>query len=116
MHADGLEIETAPAHRELDVLATSRILRDTFGFPALRPGQDEVVAAVLSGADVLAVMPAGARFLYGPTFLGYAQALVEAISPAQVLSAALAGVADHCGSPSRFLIVGSLVGELSLKP
>ena len=60
MHADGLEIETAPAHRELDVLATSRILRDTFGFPALRTGQDEVVAAVLSGADVLAVMPTGA--------------------------------------------------------
>ncbi len=60
MDADGLEIETAPAHRELDVLATSRILRDTFGFPALRTGQDEVVAAVLSGADVLAVMPTGA--------------------------------------------------------
>ncbi|MBA3516286.1 MAG: DNA helicase RecQ [Rhizobiales bacterium] len=60
MDADGLEIETAPARRELGVLATSRILRDTFGFPALRPGQDEVVAAVLSGADVLAVMPTGA--------------------------------------------------------
>ncbi len=35
-------------------------LRDTFGFSALRPGQDEVVAAVMSGADVLAVMPTGA--------------------------------------------------------
>jgi ATP-dependent DNA helicase RecQ len=35
-------------------------LHDTFGFAALRPGQDEVVAAVMSGADVLAVMPTGA--------------------------------------------------------
>ena len=31
-----------------------------FGFTALRPGQDEVVAAVLAGEDVLAVMPTGA--------------------------------------------------------
>ncbi len=36
-----------------------RILRDTFGFDAFRPGQDEVVEAVLSGKDVLAVMPTG---------------------------------------------------------
>jgi ATP-dependent DNA helicase RecQ len=35
-------------------------LRDIFGFEALRPAQAEVVAAVLSDADVLAVMPTGA--------------------------------------------------------
>jgi ATP-dependent DNA helicase RecQ len=40
--------------------ALSAALHDTFGFSALRPGQDEVVAAVMSGADVLAVMPTGA--------------------------------------------------------
>ena len=40
-----------------DVVTTT--LRETFGFPALRVGQDEVVAAVLSGEDVLAVMPTG---------------------------------------------------------
>ncbi|MGQ7794258.1 DNA helicase RecQ [Faunimonas sp. B44] len=37
-----------------------RAIREVFGFERLRPGQDEVVAAVLSGADVLAVMPTGA--------------------------------------------------------
>ncbi|KAI9011694.1 P-loop containing nucleoside triphosphate hydrolase protein, partial [Hyaloraphidium curvatum] len=36
-----------------------RTLRDTFGFSAFRPGQREVVAAVLAGQDVLAVLPTG---------------------------------------------------------
>ena len=36
-----------------------RTLRDVFGFPDFRPGQEEVVRAVLDGEDVLAVMPTG---------------------------------------------------------
>jgi ATP-dependent DNA helicase RecQ len=40
-----------------DALAT---LREVFGFPGFRPGQEEVVRAVLDGEDVLAVMPTGA--------------------------------------------------------
>ncbi|MER2605511.1 MAG: DNA helicase RecQ [Siculibacillus sp.] len=36
------------------------VLREVFGYPDLRPGQDEIVAAVLAGEDVLAVMPTGA--------------------------------------------------------
>ena len=35
------------------------MLHKTFGFEAFRPGQAEVVAAVLDGRDVLAVMPTG---------------------------------------------------------
>jgi ATP-dependent DNA helicase RecQ len=35
------------------------ILRSTFGFPGFRPGQEEVIQTVLSGSDVLAVMPTG---------------------------------------------------------
>ncbi|MFN8559081.1 MAG: DEAD/DEAH box helicase [Dehalococcoidia bacterium] len=35
-------------------------LRDLFGFAAFRPGQEQVVRAVLDGDDVLAVMPTGA--------------------------------------------------------
>ena len=35
------------------------VLRDTFGFDAFRPGQREVVDAVLAGRDVLAIMPTG---------------------------------------------------------
>jgi ATP-dependent DNA helicase RecQ len=34
-------------------------LKDIFGFPGFRPGQEEIVGAILSGEDVLAVMPTG---------------------------------------------------------
>ena len=36
------------------------ILENHFGYAAFRPGQEEVIDAVLSGRDVLAVMPTGA--------------------------------------------------------
>src|SRR5687768_4326875 len=39
-----------------DLVAT---LRTHFGHPAFRPGQEQLVKAVLSGRDVLAVMPTG---------------------------------------------------------
>ena len=42
-----------------DLAAAERILRTTFGFEAFRPGQDEIVASILDGRDVLAVMPTG---------------------------------------------------------
>ena len=35
-------------------------LSDVFGYDAFRPGQESVIAAILSGRDVLAVMPTGA--------------------------------------------------------
>jgi ATP-dependent DNA helicase RecQ len=37
-----------------------RILRETFGLKELRPGQREVIDAVLDGRDTLAIMPTGA--------------------------------------------------------
>ena len=37
-----------------------RSLRSTFGLERLRPGQGEVIRAVLDGRDVLAIMPTGA--------------------------------------------------------
>src|SRR6476469_6961698 len=40
-----------------DLAAAQRILRTTFGFEAFRAGQGEIIAAVLDGRDVLAVMP-----------------------------------------------------------
>src|SRR5271167_4881402 len=42
-----------------DHAAAERTLRKTFGFEAFRPGQSEIVAAILDGRDVLAVMPTG---------------------------------------------------------
>jgi ATP-dependent DNA helicase RecQ len=37
----------------------SAVARDTFGYEALHPGQDDALAAVLAGRDTLAVMPTG---------------------------------------------------------
>jgi ATP-dependent DNA helicase RecQ len=34
-------------------------LKTTFGYDDFRPGQDEVIGAVLDGTDVFAVMPTG---------------------------------------------------------
>jgi len=42
-----------------DLAAAQRTLRTIFGFEAFRPGQAEIVGAVLQGRDVLAVMPTG---------------------------------------------------------
>ncbi len=38
---------------------TRRLLKSVFGFDAFRPGQEEIVAAILAGRDVLAIMPTG---------------------------------------------------------
>jgi ATP-dependent DNA helicase RecQ len=46
--------ETQPSGRPLDVLA------DRFGFDAFRPGQEQVVEALLAGRSALAVFPTGA--------------------------------------------------------
>ena len=35
------------------------ILRQTFGYDSFRPGQEEIVDALLAGSNVLAVMPTG---------------------------------------------------------
>ena len=43
-----------------DLAAAERALRDTFGHADFRPGQREIVAAVLAGDDVFALMPTGA--------------------------------------------------------
>ncbi|MEM6440095.1 MAG: RecQ family ATP-dependent DNA helicase, partial [Pseudomonadota bacterium] len=37
----------------------SDLLASVFGFPAFRPGQAEIVEAILAGRDVLAIMPTG---------------------------------------------------------
>jgi ATP-dependent DNA helicase RecQ len=42
-----------------DLAAARSVLRATFGFESFRPGQGEIVATILDGRDVLAVMPTG---------------------------------------------------------
>ena len=46
--------------RTVDLARARAVLREVFGYPDFRPGQDDIVAAVLEGRDVLAVMPTGA--------------------------------------------------------
>ena len=35
------------------------VLRSRLGFPAFRPGQEELIRAVLTGRDALGVLPTG---------------------------------------------------------
>ncbi|OUS19571.1 ATP-dependent DNA helicase RecQ [Rhodobacterales bacterium 59_46_T64] len=39
--------------------AAAKLLKDVFGFDAFRPGQEEIVDAVRTGRNVLAIMPTG---------------------------------------------------------
>src|SRR5204862_6554499 len=47
------------ASRGDGAMTLERALRERFGHEAFRPGQQEVVEAVLAGQDVVAVMPTG---------------------------------------------------------
>ena len=40
--------------------AAKKVLSEVFGYDSFRPGQESVVGAILSGRDVMAVMPTGA--------------------------------------------------------
>jgi len=42
-----------------DLKRAEKLLQDIFGFDAFRPGQSDIIAAVLDRRDVLAVMPTG---------------------------------------------------------
>src|SRR6202167_6226941 len=42
-----------------DLAAASTLLRTVFGFGSFREGQGEIIETILSGRDVLAVMPTG---------------------------------------------------------
>jgi ATP-dependent DNA helicase RecQ len=44
----------------VDSLTPEGVLRDVFGFDEFRPGQREVIEAVLAGKDCIALMPTGA--------------------------------------------------------
>ena len=46
-------------HPMSNLAAAEKILKTTFGFESFRSGQDEIIGTVLSGSDVMAVMPTG---------------------------------------------------------
>lgn len=51
--------ETAHASPTTDLHAATQVLRERFGHPGFRPGQWEIISAVLAGRDALAVLPTG---------------------------------------------------------
>ena len=85
------------------VLQARRVLREVFGFEDFRPGQEAVIAALLSGRHALTVMPTGS----GKSLCFQIPALVTdgltvVVSPLialmqdQVAALRLAGVAADC--------------------
>lgn len=52
-------VTALPAVDPRTLAPARRILREVFGFREFRPGQAEVIAAVLAGRDALGVMPTG---------------------------------------------------------
>src|SRR3954464_9469363 len=58
------------------------VLKEIFGFDSFRPGQEEVIRAVLDGRDTLAVMPTGggkSLFYQVPALM--AEGLTVIVSP-----------------------------------
>jgi ATP-dependent DNA helicase RecQ len=43
----------------VEITALSDVLRERFGLESFRPGQEDIIRAVLDGRDTLAVMPTG---------------------------------------------------------
>ncbi len=52
--------DTPPESSDGGMAEARRVLRRTFGFEDFRPGQEEIVAAMLAGLPVLGIMPTGA--------------------------------------------------------
>jgi ATP-dependent DNA helicase RecQ len=57
----GMARPEKPAPPRLEPQAAAReVLRETFGYELFRPGQEEIIGAVLAGRDCVGVMPTGA--------------------------------------------------------
>ena len=76
--------------RRPDMEAARAALAKTFGHADFRPGQSEIVEAVLAGADVLAVMPTGA----GKSLLYQLPAVVD-VGPVVVVSPLISLMRDQ---------------------
>ncbi|CAG2128611.1 RecQ family ATP-dependent DNA helicase [Cupriavidus plantarum] len=90
--------------------AARRVLRETFGVRGLRPGQGEVLAAVLEGRDTIAVMPTGSgkSLCYQlPALLG--DGLTVVVSPLIALMQDQADKLEALGFPPA--VVNSVVGQ-----
>ena len=86
-----------------------RILSEVFGYASFRPGQEEVIATILDGTSVLAVMPTGSgkSLCYQIPALIRGDGLTLVVSPLvalmedQVAALKLDGVAAETINSSR---------------
>jgi len=56
---DAVQASETARHDSADLDAAHKLLRSVFGFSSFRDGQAEIIAAILAGRDVLAIMPTG---------------------------------------------------------
>jgi ATP-dependent DNA helicase RecQ len=87
--------------------AAVRVLRERFGFPGFRPGQLELVQAVLEGRDALGILPTGGGksicYQVPSLLLG---GLTLVVTPLVSLMADQVRRADEAGIPARALHSG----------
>ena len=85
-----------------------RVLKETFGFESFRPGQEQAIEALMTGRNVLSVMPTGAGkslcFQVPALMLGGLTLVVSplvALMRDQVAALRLSGVAADTINSSR---------------
>ncbi len=84
-----------------------KVLRETYGYPEFRPGQAEVIDAVLKGRDTLAVMPTGG----GKSICYQVPALLVPGSVTLVVSPLLALMKDQVDALRRSGVRASAVNS-----
>lgn len=85
-------------------IRAQQVLQNVFGYSSFRPGQAEVVQAVLSGRDTLAVMPTGAgKSLCFQVPAIAAEGLCLVISPLVALMEDQVGALTDAGARAAFI-------------
>lgn len=83
------------------------ILKSVFGYDDFRPGQDEVIAAVLNGEDVFAVMPTGS----GKSMCYQLPALADEAGMTLVISPLVALMRDQVGQLTALGVAAATINS-----